>query len=397
MLQEVAAARNILIKCGSTEIDGYAFCVALTSRSLDLLYKASPNLQSLIRPVTHLIRGAAFRPKKVSRSSGEFSLRIRPLGELIEMYHTRKASWRHDKVFALLGMSCDDPIAADLSPDYEISWGRLLEKLVRSLLGGQVIVKTWTEIEMAVIESKGYILGKVSSVGGIDRNDRREVVITSKDKFGDLEPERKWTLQPSAKSVQVGDLVCLLCGASKPTIIRVCKDHFSIVMISAPLQPEQPITSFPHDFLLVWDWEKFQGKFQDREEYGTLIKSRVPEHSSGELGDHSDNMTRLWNVALILEGAKEYKIAEERLRETAEGYERRFGKEDPQTLTCKDKLAMMHKKAKRCEEAEELSKQPEDHGRLQISHIQNRNDWIVKLEFKQGGSSHLYPCPVSTG
>jgi len=49
-------------------------------------------------------------------------------------------------------------------------------------------------------------------------------------------------------------------------------------MIAVPLlQPEQPITSFPHDFLLVWDW--VQGKLQDREEYEALVNSRVPERS----------------------------------------------------------------------------------------------------------------------
>lgn len=178
---------------------------------------------------------------------------------------------------------------------------------------------------MVAIKSKGCFLGQVSSEGDSERDDRQQVVITPKDAPGHMGPRRKWTLQASAKSIQVGDLVCFLQGALKPTIIRLCKDHFSVIMITVtPLgtesgsvgQLEQPIASFPRDFLLVWDWERFQGKLQDQE-YETLIKSRVPEHSSREVGGHSDKMTRLWNVAPILEDAEEYEKAEERLREKA--------------------------------------------------------------------------------
>jgi hypothetical protein len=183
----------------------------------------------MIRSVTHLIRGAIFRPRKVRKMSGRVSLEIYPLGQLIEMYHTQKATKRHDKVFSLLGMSSDDPIAAGLSPNYTISWEKLLERLVKFLLGRQISVKTWTELEMAVIKGKGCILGRVSSEGDTDRIDRQQVVISSKIS-GYLEPGRKWTLPASAKSVRVGDFVCLLYGASNPTIIRLYRDHFSAVV-----------------------------------------------------------------------------------------------------------------------------------------------------------------------
>jgi hypothetical protein len=41
------------------------------------------------------------------------------------MFHTRQASDPRDKVYALLGMSSDDPIKASLRPDYKISWEKL--------------------------------------------------------------------------------------------------------------------------------------------------------------------------------------------------------------------------------------------------------------------------------
>jgi ankyrin repeat protein len=369
VLQEVGAARHVLIMCGSTVIDGYAFCLGL--QSLNLSYESCPDLQNLIRSVTYLIRDSIFRPKYATSLSGEVSLGTHPLGELIEMYHTREATDCRDKIFALLGMSSDDPSAAGLLPNYKISWGELLEQLVRFLLGEQVSVKTWVHREMAVIKSKGCILGKVFSVDA-DHDDRQRVVITSKDAAGHLGPERKWTLQPSAKSVQVNDIVCFLHGAPKSTIIRLCKDHFVVVMIAVASledigtestsvrQPEQPIASFPHDFLLVWDWERSQGKSQSGEEYETWVKSRVPNHSRTELklsttkqGNHSDKLTRLRNVTLILEEAE----AEEGLRETMEGCERAFGKEHLHTLTLMDKLALIYRRKEQWREAEELLEQ----------------------------------------
>ncbi|RYP07583.1 hypothetical protein DL764_002410 [Monosporascus ibericus] len=238
------------------------------------------------------------------------------------------ATKRHDKLFALLGMSFDSPSVSGLSLNYTVPWETLFKQLIKLLLSSQVSVKICAEMT-AVIESKGCILGKVSSVERDNRDDRQQVAITSKDASGYLRYERKWTLQPSAKSVQAGDLVCLLRGALKPTIIRPCKDHLSVVMITAPLkdigtedgsvgQPEEPIF-FPHDFILVWNWKT--------------------EHLNGEIG-YLDKRTRLWNVALILEEAEEYEEADERLRDAVEIYERESGEGDPHSRTSKEKREM---------------------------------------------------------
>jgi ankyrin repeat protein len=327
VLQEVAAARHILIKCGSAEIDGYAFGMALDARSFDSVYKAFPELQT-IRPVTYLIKEAVLRPKTIPRSSGRFSLNMRPLGELIDMYHTHGATKRHDKIFALLGMSRDNPGVSGLSLNYAVPWETLFEQSIKLLLSSQVSVEVRAEMT-AVIESKGCILGKVSSVERESRDDRQQVSIIFKDASGYLRRERKWTLQPSAKFVQAGDLVSLLRGASTPTIIRPHKDHFSVVMIAAPLkdigaedgsigQPEEPIF-FPHDFLLVWNW-------------GT-------QYSNEDIG-HSDKRIRLRNVALILEDAEEYEKADESFRDTVKIYERGPGEEDPYTRTSEEKREM---------------------------------------------------------
>ena len=100
-----------MIICGSVEIDGYAFCLGL--KSLKLTYTTSPELQTL-PSVTYLIERAGLRSKYTTNLPERFSLNIRCLAELIDMFHTRKASDVHDKVYALLGMSSDDPGKAGL-------------------------------------------------------------------------------------------------------------------------------------------------------------------------------------------------------------------------------------------------------------------------------------------
>lgn len=80
------------------------------------------------------------------------------------MYHTWEAADRCDKVYALLGMSSNYPGADSLFPDYAISWKALLQQVVKFVLSKQVSVMTWDDEEMAVIKSKGCVLGKVFSV-----------------------------------------------------------------------------------------------------------------------------------------------------------------------------------------------------------------------------------------
>jgi hypothetical protein len=93
---------------------------------------------------------------------GRLSLDICSLGELVDMYHTHEATKRHDKVYALLGMSSDDLSVAGLEPNYSIRWSILMRNLVKFLLNNQASVDTWDDREIAVIKSKGCILGRVS-------------------------------------------------------------------------------------------------------------------------------------------------------------------------------------------------------------------------------------------
>jgi hypothetical protein len=100
VLQEVAAARQILVKCGLSEINGYTFCSGLNAFKLS--YSAGPDrvdIQGLIPPIAYLIQGATFRRRREheTNQSGGFSLYIRPLVELVDIYHLREATDRRDR------------------------------------------------------------------------------------------------------------------------------------------------------------------------------------------------------------------------------------------------------------------------------------------------------------
>ncbi|RYP41510.1 hypothetical protein DL767_001015 [Monosporascus sp. MG133] len=299
VLQEVAAARHVLIMCRSAEIDGYTFC----------------------------------------------------LGELVDMYHSREATDRRDKVYALLGMSSDDHIPAGLSPDYGILWKDLFHRLVKFLIGEQASVETWEGKEIAVIKTKGCILGKVSSVeNGGDWNDRPRVGVISKNTPGYLgqneEWRGRWTLHASAKSILDGDVVCLLQGASKPTIIRLFEDYCAVIAIAADMDwpnPLRSVTTFPRDFLLVWDWEKPWGRLEDGEEYECFINSRVPQHAKTESDNDLDRATRVLKTGLIFTDSEKYEEADKILGKAIEALGRISSKEHPQTLAAVDNLVSMYR------------------------------------------------------
>jgi tetratricopeptide (TPR) repeat protein len=350
--------------CGASEMNGYAF--SLGFNNLENSYTTHSDLRSLIRSATYLIRSAIFRPRYTAIRSGRASL-----GELIDLYHTREASERHDKVYALLGMSSEDPSAAGLEPDYDVSWEEVLQRLVKVLISEEVSVQIWNG-KMAVIQSKGYILGRVSKVkSDNDQYDKQYVEVIFKA-LTPSEYREIWTLRSPAKSIQPGDLICRLKGTSKPTIIRAYKDHSTIIVIAVtPLQsvrtesehpkhsgPSVSMESFVRDFLLVWNWENSLDNLQTGEGHENLgeIDTAVSEY----LETASRKAIGLHDVALILRDSGKFKEAERklqeagrRLREAIAGYEEAFDSDREYTLAGIDKLALTYKGQEKWKEAEE--------------------------------------------
>jgi len=194
-------------------MDGYAFCVGLTS--LKALYQNRADLVGLIRSSTFLIRRAI--PRNHTSQRGSFSLRVQRLGELVDMYHSRETTDLRDKVYALLGMSSDRQNFAQLSPNYTVARKDVLTRLLSSLVGDEVAVDTWDDEEVAVIRGSGAIIGQVSAIAGDRANEDRQVV----DVLLRVTPrseriKAQWTLQPFAKAIERDDLICILQGSNTP-------------------------------------------------------------------------------------------------------------------------------------------------------------------------------------
>jgi hypothetical protein len=122
-----------------------------------------------------------------------------------------------------------------------VPWKALFKTLTRFLLCKEIFIEASSNKEITVIKSKGCILGQVSSVKCDSvRYDRQHVEIIFNNISRSLGNKREWgaqwTLQASAKSIRQGDLVCLLQGVSKPIIIRMCRDHFAVIMIVVTLR-----------------------------------------------------------------------------------------------------------------------------------------------------------------
>lgn len=275
----------------------------------------------LVRSVAYLIRSAIFRPRHSTGGVGRFSLNIRPLGQLIDMYHSRRATERRDKVYALLGMCSDDPAVAGLAANYETPWGEVFRKLIHFSLSPSVSVDTWDDKEVAVIRAKGCVLGRIMSVRpDYARSDRQLVGVfwtnETDDDDDDDEPEQEIrTLQVTAKPIRKGDLVALVSAAKDLTILRPQGDHFAVVQLSSPLtelvrERFASIVSFPNNFLLTWDWDTSQ-EWQTIDDYEQYMACQgVFDAPETEVEGYAARATRLLDVAWVLRRAGAFNEAD---------------------------------------------------------------------------------------
>ncbi len=161
-----------------------------------------------------------------------------------------------------------------------------------------------------------------------------DVIFTSSSEHPVKERSVNWTLQLSAKPIRDGDLICLLQRALKPTVIRLCKGYFVIIMISAsPLENGRPkdwwqktlqsVKVSVREFLLVWEWKYPLEKLQGLGEYESLLQTNdlVSEHLKIGTEHDLDKATRIWNIAIIVDDLGDYEKADVRLQEAMGGYE----------------------------------------------------------------------------
>lgn len=241
----------------------------------DTQYWDSRDLEKLVQSTIHLIQGAGLRPRREKLTSSRYYLRLSPLCRLVNMYYQREATYRPDKIYALLGMSSDDPGAAGFLPEYGIPWEEVFRRFVRCILGSdRALVTAWDDSDIVVIGGKGCVLGIVEwaeqrwvrtsrtgredeivnplaihwskhaiALGWIDETERSETLLEFYTSIGD---------------VRTGDALYLPEGASVPLIIRTLKDYATVVRIvdgvSRQTKPARDDFEWPENCLLIWDW-----------------------------------------------------------------------------------------------------------------------------------------------
>ncbi|ETS84342.1 hypothetical protein PFICI_02367 [Pestalotiopsis fici W106-1] len=345
VLQEVAAARHVVIMCGSARIEGKTFCTGL-----DNLEEAYEDRRSLISPLKYLIGGAAFRHKDIQGQVEGFTLGLHPLGELIDTFHTRHATNPLDRVYALLGIRSVNPGESGLKPNYNLSWRELLRRLVKAVLSDHVHVTTWEKHYIAVIQSSGYVLGHVCTVLSCGRD--RELICVRTPKHGTDQYEAALCMESTAPSVLAGDIVCILEGAPKPMIIRLCESHLIIVRISVDLMEEDTVrcqrliensdvfSLLSRRFLLIWDWERTTTSTHGQSDYKDILKVEEPFHKS--------------QLALILWSSGDYKRAVEIYQKLWTVSKGKGGWGHPEAVTYMRYLASMHRDSQQFELADKF-------------------------------------------
>jgi hypothetical protein len=184
-------------------------------------------------------------------------LNILPLGQLLEKFHLHEATDRRDKVFALLGVCLNsDRLGAPPQPDYEKSWSTVFGEVITYLLGPSVKVRTWDDREQATMKGFGCPLGKVKDLGN---GKSKLTTIDCGHLSGFCDGRNEWSthLQPETycKDVMEGDILWLMDDAPSPCIIRLCEDHFDVIVISVDIVSitmKNTLDGTP-DFTIAWE------------------------------------------------------------------------------------------------------------------------------------------------
>ncbi|KAL6408741.1 HETEROKARYON incompatibility protein [Ilyonectria robusta] len=261
------------------------------------------------------MRGAAFRSRWINKGPGRFSLGIRPLAELVELHHSRKATERHDKIYALLGMAHDFS-DAQLQVDYELPWSKLFQNFVKAITSEEVQVDNWDDKETAIMKGLGHVLGEVTEAEGDAASTNLKIrwssYVTKAFKLGTASTRADWTLPFAATPIRRGDVVCLFQGASRPTVIRPYKDYWAVIRISVTATDRVamviPTIEWPRDqathLSLVWDWDMYQKELQLEDYCETYKKRRGLEFPNAEQEDFLDRVIRLQNLGMGLQDAE---------------------------------------------------------------------------------------------
>lgn len=195
-------------------------------------------------------------------------------------------------------------------------------------------MKASLEGEYVTIESKGCILGRISSTHvGTAWNGRQSVIAIWRGTWGTArtmgQSSSHWDLHPSAKQIMVGDAICLFQGASSHSIIRYCGDHWAVILFVA--FPPQVVYAGSR----AAEWSRYL-ELTDGLHARSLrcIWNWTSEHISNQgdgriLQSRWDQIMETWNSALALGDSQDFEQSEGKYREMMEYFEKTSGKEAP--------------------------------------------------------------------
>ncbi|PYH92093.1 hypothetical protein BO71DRAFT_432256 [Aspergillus ellipticus CBS 707.79] len=189
----------------------------------------------------------------------------------------------HDNV-----MGIEDGASIGLQPDYHLQWHEVFDRVAR---------------HVTLIPLKG-----------IDMTyDYQQINITYSEAGPILDyPREQWSLQASAEPVQQRDIVCYLHGSLHPLIVRLCNDHFTVIVSTVILQPSsrdlkgldmipaQDAPSTPgwvDEIYMTREMSVADGKTNGRERYQQELISVMPNHHEGAL----QTTNRLRDMVLIID------------------------------------------------------------------------------------------------
>lgn len=353
VLQEVAAARNILVVCQSSEIDGHAFYKGvITLSKTRTLSDTDERTKHRVRSVVSLMDGASLRPRHINLTGATFSLNSHSLGELIDIYTDRDATDQRDLVYALLGMA--DDVTAHFSPDYNITWRSLFGQVVRWISGSQSTILAWNGKQTAFlkcpIQAIGYVTQTEGPIDSWDPNAAQLVWVRWTDDFKSCGGDKGYRPNTedavkcpvSTNPVQEADIICFIQGRIKPSIVRVFDDYCRVISMVVEL-PEsfttagsdrikaqerlRQIISPYQEARLVWQWGGPQCDFTSTPSLQSWFPNCPDLESAGE-GAEESKAARLESTGLLLAAAY-LPRAIDLLEKAIAGFEAVGGKDDP--------------------------------------------------------------------
>jgi hypothetical protein len=259
--------------CGSQSLEGREFCLGLQTLSM-----LNPGMTGIVVSLTYLVMHL-LKDKTSLKSSSR--LNILPLRSLIDMFHNHGATNRRDKIFVLLGMS-SEAFTTHQGRLQQVVEDALFHELIRVVVGDKAKILTWDDEEAALIHCFSCILGRVSNVSKATAFHHHDLVRVESNHFRGpcgtrVDWSASWKIPTTVKPILKGDIVCLLEGASEPTIIRpratanIIETQFSVIALSigspntvwfpAPFHELLPwaqfldlVTSFNRTLVLSWHW-----------------------------------------------------------------------------------------------------------------------------------------------